>query len=379
MQQQEFPMPSGLTRRPFWLAGTLVMSLLLLAACGKKAPEVDQAVPVIALPVQAVDGMSAGRFPGEIHARYEMPLSFRVAGQLTARYVNPGDLVKKGQALAQLDPTDAGNQLAAAKAALEAAEHRLLYATQQRDRDDAQSKQNLISQLQLEQTQDAYASALAARDQARQQFELAQSQSRYTTLIADHDGAITSRQADVGQVLTAGQAVFDFAWSGEREAYLDVPESRIDGIVIGQAAKITLPALPDRALDAHVREISPAADPQSRTYLVKLTIDQPANTLQLGMTADVVLQSGKSSTVAISVPATALFHQNEHPAVWVVRPADATLELRPVTIARYGERDVLIASGLQAGERVVMQGVHTVSIGEKVAPIAPPHPEDAPQ
>ncbi|WP_233590341.1 efflux RND transporter periplasmic adaptor subunit [Dyella dinghuensis] len=379
MQQQEFPMPSGLTRRPAWLAGTVVLSLLLLAACGKKAPEVDQVVPVIALPVQAVDGVSAGRFPGEIHARYEMPLSFRVAGQLTQRYVNPGDLVKKGQALAQLDPTDAGNQLAAAKAALEAAEHRLLFATQQRDRDDAQSKQNLISRLQLEQTQDAYASALAARDQAKQQFELAQNQSRYTTLIADHDGAITSRQADVGQVLAAGQAVFGFAWSGEREAYLDVPESRIDGIVVGQAAKITVPALPGRAFDARVREISPAADPQSRTYLVKLTVDQPASLLQLGMTADVILQSGKSSTVAISIPATALFHQNEHPAVWVVRPADTTLELRPVTIARYGERDVLIASGLQAGERVVMQGVHTVSIGEKVAPIAPPHPEDAPQ
>ena len=378
MQQQEFPTPPGLTRRAAWLAGTVVISLLL-AACGKKAPEVDQAMPVIALPVQAVDGVSAGRFPGDIHARYEMPLSFRVGGQLTARYVNPGDLVKKGQALAQLDPTDAGNQLAAAKAALDAAEHRLLFATQQRDRDEAQSKQNLISHLQLEQTQDAYASALAARDQAKQQFELAQSQSRYTTLIADHDGAITSRQADTGQVLSAGQAVFGFAWSGEREVYLDVPESRIDGIVIGQVAKVTLPALPGRVFDARVREISPAADPQSRTYLVKLTIDRPADMLQLGMTADVVLQAVKTSSTAISIPVTALFHQGEHPAVWVIRPADATLELRPVTIDRYGEHDVLIASGLQAGERVVMQGVHTVSIGEKVAPIAPPHPEDAPQ
>lgn len=379
MQQQEFPTPRGPKRRSAWLPCAVAISLILLSACGKKAPEMDQAVPVIAQSVAAVDGMSAARFPGEIHARYEMPLSFRVAGQLTARYVNPGDLVKKGQALAQLDPTDAGNQLAAAKAALEAAEHRLLFATQQRDRDVAQSKQNLISQLQLEQTQDAYASALAARDQARQQFELAQNQSRYTTLSADHDGAITSRQAEVGQVLVAGQAVFGFAWSGEREVYLDVPESQIGGIIIGQAAKVTLPALPGRVFDARVREMAPAADPQSRTYLVKLTIDQPPNVLQLGMTADVALQGGKPSGAVVSIPATALFHQGEHPAVWVVRPADATLELRPVSVTRYGERDVLIASGLQAGERVVMQGVHTVSVGEKVTPIAPPHPEDAPQ
>ena len=375
MSYREFSPP----RRHLWLPYAAAIPLLLLVACGRKAPEAQVASPVIALPVQSVDGQSGGRFPGEIHARYEMPLSFRVGGQLTARYVNAGDVVKKGQALAQLDPSDSANQLAAAKAALEAAEHRLLFATQQRDRDEAQSKQNLISQLQLEQTQDAYASALAGRDQAKQQFELAQNQSRYTTLIADHDGAITSRQADVGQVLAAGQAVFGFAWSGEREVYVDVPESRVDGVTIGQAAKMTLSVLPGHVYEARVREIAPSADPQSRTYLVKLTLDQPGSLLQLGMTADVTMQATKSSAATVSIPATALFHQDEHAAVWVLRPADATLELRPVTVVRYGERDVWIASGLKAGERIVMQGVHTVSAGEKVAPIAPPHPEDAPQ
>jgi membrane fusion protein, multidrug efflux system len=369
-----------LSRRPGRLLPyALALSVLLLAGCGHKAPDADTATPVIALPVQAADGATAGRFPGDVHARYEMPLSFRVGGQLSARYVNPGDGVKKGQALAQLDPSDANNQLAAAKAALDAATHRLLFATQQRDRDEAQFKQNLISQLQLQQTQDSYASALAGSDQAKQQYELTQNQLRYTTLVADHDGVITSRQADVGQVLSAGQAVFGFAWSGEREVYLDISESRIDGIAVGQSAKVTLPALPNRVFAAHVREIAPAADAQSRTYLVKLTIDQPSDALQLGMTADASLQATKPSAPAVSIPATALFHQGEHPAVWVVRPADSTLELRPVTVARYGESDVLISDGLKAGERVLMQGVHTVSAGEKVAPIAPPHPEDAPQ
>ncbi|MBE1159219.1 efflux RND transporter periplasmic adaptor subunit [Dyella sp. 7MK23] len=359
----------------------MASSLVLLAGCGHRAPEADTTVPVIALPVQAADGSDAGRFPGDVHARYEMPLSFRVGGQLATRYVNPGDVVKQGQPLAQLDPKDANDQLAAAKAALAAAEHRLLFATQQRDRDEAQSKQNLISHLQLEQTQDAYASALAARDQAQQQLSLAQNQARYTTLVADHDGAITSRQAEVGQVLAAGQAVFGFAWAGEREVQVDVPENRIDGVAVGQAATVTLPALPGRSFAAKVREVAPAADAQSRTYLVKLTVDQPGQSLQLGMTADVVMQprAGHAAVVAVRIPATALFHQGEHPAVWVVRTADSTLELRPVTVARYGERDVLLADGLKPGERVVMQGVHTVSAGEKVTPIAPPHPEDAPQ
>ena len=379
MNNQPPPTPRGLTRRPVWLPCALAAALVLLAGCGRQAPEADAATPVIALPVQAAAAVTAGRFPGEVHARYEMPLSFRVGGQLSARYVNPGDQVKQGQALAQLDPTDASNQLAAAKAALEAARHRLLFATQQRDRDEAQSKQNLISRLQLEQTEDNYASALAARDQAQQQFQLAQNQSRYTTLVADHDGAITSRQVDVGQVLAAGQEVFGFAWSGEREVYLDVPESRIDGVVTGQPATISLPALPGQVLSGHVREIAPAADPQSRTYRVKLTIDQPSSRLRLGMTAEAVLQGTQPSKAAVSIPATALFHQGEHPAVWVVRPADSTLELRNVTVARYGERDVLVTDGLKPGERVLMQGVHTVSAGEKVAPIAPPHAEDAPQ
>jgi RND family efflux transporter MFP subunit len=353
----------------------MAMALLLLAGCGRKASEAEAAVPVIAQPVKTVDGAVAGRYSGEVHARYEMPLSFRMAGRLTARYVDPGELVKRGQPLAQLDPADPSQQLASAKAALDAAEHRLLFATQQRDRDVAQFKQNLISQLQLQQTQDSYASALAGRDQARQQYKLAQS----TTLVADQDGIITSRQAEVGQVLPAGQAVFGFAQAGEREVYVDVPESRVGAIAIGQAATVNLPALPGHSYTARVREVAPAADTQSRTYLVKLAIDHTDAALQLGMTADVALQGVKPADAMIAIPATALFHQGERPAVWVVNPADSKLELRPVTVSRYDERDVLLADGLKPGERIVMQGVHTVSAGEKVAPIAPPHAEDAPQ
>lgn len=379
MRTPPFPKSRTLVRRHAWLPCAMAVSLVLLAGCSRQPAEADPATPVIALPAKAADGVMAGRFSGDVHARYEAPLSFRVGGQLTARYVDPGELVKRGQPLAQLDPSDSNKQLAASKAAMESAEHRLLFATQQRDRDDAQFKQNLISQLQWQQTADNYASALAARDQARQQYELAQNQSRYTTLVADHDGVIIGRQAEVGQVLSAGQAVFGFAQSGEREVYVDVPESRVVGIAIGQTATVTLAALPGRAFIARVREVAPAADAQSRTYLVKLTIDHPAAALQLGMTADVALQGSEPSGAKVIIPATALFHQSEHPAVWVVRPGDSKLELRPVTVTRYGERDVLIADGLKAGERIVMQGVHAVAAGEKVMPIAPPHVEDTPQ
>ena len=375
MTHRDFPARGRARRATAWLAAA---SALALAGCGHKAPEAEAARPVIALPVPAADGAQALRFPGDIHARYEMPLAFRVPGQLISREARLGDIVKKGQVLARLDDADADKNEASARAALDAAEHRLAYATQQRDRDEAQAKENLISQLQLEQTRDAYASALSAQSQAKQQYELARNQRRYSALVADRDGAITSEHAEVGQVLAAGQAVFGFAWSGERDVYVDVPEDRVASVKPGQAASVSLLSVAGQPLTAHVREVAPAADPQTRTYRVKLSLDAPDPRVRLGMTADVALAGEATAGKAVRLPATALFHQGEKPAVWVVRSADSTLELRPVTVLRYGERDVLVGAGLDAGERVVMQGVHTVSAGEKVAPMAPPHAEDSP-
>jgi membrane fusion protein, multidrug efflux system len=370
------PLSVGVWPRVLWPL-SLAVAVALLSACGKHAPEAEAPRPVIAMPAKAADTAFVAQFPGEVHARYEMPLSFRVAGQLIAREAHLGDSIKKGQVLARIDDADAERNQASAQAALEAAEHRLVFATQQRDRDDAQGKANLISQLQLDQTRDAYAAALASRDQARQQLALAQNQSRYTTLVADRDGRITSEQAEIGQVVGAGQVIFGFAWSGERDVFFDVPEDRIAGILVGQGAVVTLPAMPGHVLKGRVRDVSPAADPQARTYRVKLALDANAVDVPLGMTAQVALSSGVAAA-GVSLPATALFHQGEHPAVWVLRPSDSTLELRPVTVLRYSERDVLIGAGLHAGEQVVMQGVHTVTAGEKVTSIAPPYPEDAP-
>jgi RND family efflux transporter MFP subunit len=255
----------------------------------------------------------------------------------------------------------------------------LTFATQQRDRDEAQAAQNLISQLQMDQTRDAYASALAGRDQARQQRALAQAQLRYHTLLADNDGTITSEAAEVGQVLSAGQPVFGFAWSGERDVVFSVPEGLLAAVSVGQSATVSLPAMPGKSYSGHVRDISPAADPQARTYRVKLALDAAGQQLPLGMTAQIALAASADGARAVRIAATALFHDKEQPAVWVVRPSDSTLELRAVTVQRYGEREVLVSAGLHAGELVVMQGVHAVAAGERVEPVSPPHPEDAPQ
>ncbi|NML97364.1 efflux RND transporter periplasmic adaptor subunit [Paraburkholderia sp. RP-4-7] len=384
--------PARLRRAAFALA---LAGIVALAACSKKEPAAPAPRPVVALAVHA-DGsaMAAASLPGEVQARYSTPLSFRVGGKIIERRVRLGDVVKNGQILARLDPADAQKNAGSAQAQLEAAQHSLVYAKQQLDRDQAQAKENLIAPAQLEQTTNAYASAAAQRDQAAQQAALSKDQLQYTTLIADHAGVITAEQADTGQNVSAGQAVYNLAWSGAIDVVCDVPESALAALSVGQTAKVTLAALPGRSFSARVRELSPAADPQSRTYRAKLTLDNPGPDVRLGMTADIALSApspsdlsansaanssanpAASQSSSFTVPATALFHDGTQPAVWVVRSTDNALELRRVTVMRYNERTIVISQGLKDGERVVLQGVHTVTAGEKVHVIPPLHPED---
>lgn len=365
----------------FAMAGFVVIS-----ACSKKEAAAPEPRPVVALAVHA-DGnsMQAASLPGEIQARYSTPLSFRVNGKIIERRARLGDVVKAGQVVAQLDPADAQKNAASSQAQLDAAQHSLVFAKQQLERDQAQAKENLISTAQLEQTTNAYASALAQRDQAAQQASLSKNQLQYTTLVVGHDGVITGEQADTGQNVSAGQAVYNLAWSGDIDVLCDVPESALSAFQIGQTANVTLAALPGRKFTARVRELSPAADPQSRTYRARLTLEHPTADVRLGMTADIAPIAPPPSSSSngsanqhgsFTLPVTALFHEGQQPAVWVVRANDNALELRRVTVTRYNERTIVVSQGLADGERVVLQGVHTVSAGERVRVIAPLHPED---
>jgi RND family efflux transporter MFP subunit len=275
--------------------------------------------------------------------------------------------------IARLDAVDALKQAASAQAALDAAEHRLAFAKQQLDRDLAQFAQNLIAANQLEQSQDAYAAALAGRDQSAAQLVVARNTLRYNTLVADHDGVITSEDADTGQVVSAGQAVYGLAWTGDTDVDLDAAAGDLGRIVIGQTASVTLTALPGRRFEARVREVAPAADPQSRTYRVKLTLMEPGTAVRFGMTGDATLPAAAAAddAPAFTVPATAIFHRSSDPAVWVVRANDSTLELRPVAITSYRERTATVTGGLRDGDNVVLAGVHTVYAGQHVKQVRP--------
>lgn len=426
---------------------------LLFAACHHAGPPPPTPAVVVALPVHPDARTGAGepiRYPIEVTARYSNTMSFRVPGKVIKRMVRLGDPVKQGQVIAQLDPVDAQKQAASAQAALDAAEHRLVYARQQLDRDKAQNEANLIAANQLEQTQDSFTAALAGRDQAAAQLVVARNNLQYNTLIADHDGLITSENADTGQFVSAGQAVYGLAWLGDTDVILDAAESDLGRISGGQAAKISFPALPGHEFEAHVREIAPAADPQSRTYRVKLTLAGPPAAVRFGMTGDATLEAGRGGGPAANgaratggadtasgvdaagggavasgeratggaaaadgarvanggdppgarqpteaaqplgvaqttapaqptgtaqptytLPATAIFHKDSGPAVWVIEATGSTLQLRPVKVNTYTDHKTVITAGLNDGDVVVLAGVHTVYAGQHVRPVRP--------
>src|SRR5579859_3012778 len=382
-----------------WLLAAAGLAAAGLAGCHGGPATAAPPAAVVALPVHAYSGADGGqslRYPVEAAARYANPMSFRVAGKIIERAVRLGDVVRRGTVVARLDAADAERQAGAARAALDAAEHRLTFAQQTLDRDNAQFAQHLIAESALEQTQDAYAAARSARDQAADQWVVARNALQYHALTADHDGFITSENADTGQYVAAGQAVYGLAWSGDADVNLDAAASDLGRITIGQHADVTFSALPGRRFAARVREIAPSADPQSRTYRVKLTLagGQDAAAVRLGMTGDAVFSPASSApassgdaqaldraraaatTPIFKIPATAIFHQGSAPAVWVIRAADSTLELRPVTVRTYTERAAVVTTGLAEGDNLVLAGVHTVFAGQHVRAIQPLFADD---
>ncbi|WP_348635330.1 efflux RND transporter periplasmic adaptor subunit [Herbaspirillum sp. LeCh32-8] len=380
------PAPApALSSRPSSPPGTprlapVLLSLSLaftLAACSKPAPVAEAPREVVVLQAQQRNGAQALHLPAEVQSRFVTAMSFRVAGQLIERRVHLGDAVRKGQLVARLDPADAEHNAASARAELESARQHLDAAQKQFKRDTEQARENLISAQQLEQSQDAHAAAQAQFQAAQARAAVAGNQRGYTSLLAEHDGVISAEQANTGDVLSAGQPVFSLAWSGAVDVVTDVADSQVARIRPGATATVTLPALPGKSFTGRVREVSPAADPQSRTYRVKVTLEQPDASLRLGMTGEVVITPAASTAAdaVMLLPATALFHQGDKPALWIVG-GDGKLTLRPVTVSAYGERSISVTQGVSADDKVVVQGVHTLTAGEKVKAIAPLHAED---
>jgi RND family efflux transporter MFP subunit len=339
--------------------------LLLVAGCQKSDPHPDETRPVHVVEVTLTADDQEASYTGDVRARWESALGFRVPGKIVARLVEIGQHVKKGQVLARLDPEDQ-------KLSAEAANQQLVAARS----DYGQAKADLvrykelfdkgfISAAEYDKRRNTYATAAARLEQATAQLELNRNQTAYTTLHADQDGVVTAVQAEVGQVVTAGQTVVKVARLDEKEVAVNVPENRLAELRGTKEVDITLWATPGKTYKGRIREISPSADNVTRTYTVKVTLLDPDSSVQLGMTANVYVKGGARPEAA-RLPLTALFQQGSEPAVWVIDPTTRQATLRPVQVGRYTQDYVTIASGLTNGELVVRAGVHKLNQGEKV-------------
>lgn len=334
---------------------TLLIALVSAALAGcNQEPAPASVIERPALTLVAGSAATAGgsTYSGEIRARHETQAGFRVGGKIIERLVDTGTRVKAGQALMRLDPGDAGLQLGSAEA-----QYQLARADAERHR--KLHSQGFISQSAL----DAKEAALKA---AAAQAGLARNQSAYTTLHADRAGVVAAILAEAGQVVTAGQPVLRLAQDGAREVAIAIPEAHLANLKVGAAAEITLLAADENSapLAGHLRELSPAADPASRTYAARVALAQPGPDVALGMTARVrFVANGKRD--GLLIPLTAIFQQGKQAAVWIVA-ADRTVSLRQVEVAAYRDDGAVISGGLAAGERIVSNGVHRLAAGEKI-------------
>lgn len=344
------------------------LAAIALVGCGNGEDQAPAARPVWVVQPQAAGGAAGLAFPGEVRAREESPLSFRIGGELVARRVDAGARVAEGQVLAELDPGDQALQAQAAQAQLAAAEAERVRAKGDLDRYAKLVEQQLVSRSAYEAQAAAYKAAAGQADAARAQWEVTRNQSGYTTLRAPHAGVIASRQAEVGQVVGAGQTIFVLAADGGREIAIDLPEDRVGQFKVGDAAEVELWSRPGQRLPARIRELAPAADPQTRSYAARVALDEAvAGDVVLGQSARVFLGRGNAGA-GLQVPLSALQQAEDgKPVVWVVREGRA-VRVR-VEHGTLGSEYVDVRGDLRAGDWVVAAGGHLLREDEEVVAV----------
>ena len=352
-------------KRPLSAGLLALAAALVLTACSKPAPP---EAPVRSVKVMTV-GMgplqSSVEFAGEVRARVESRLGFRVAGKLSQRAVQLGEHVKAGQLLAQLDAQDY-------RLAADAARAQLAVAASNRDQAAADFKrfkelkdQNFISGAEFERRTTALKAAQAQVDQAQAQLASQGNQADYTRLTADVSGVVTAVEAEQGQVLSAGTTVVRIAQDGPRDVVFSVPEDKVAAIKVGSAVAVRVWA-GSTNWQGLVREVAASADPVTRTFAVKVALGADASPA-LGSTVSVVPQAlSQAGAAALMVPTNALLQQSGKTLVWLLDPASMTVKAQPVEVLTADGNQVVIASGLSPGMQVVTSGVHVLSVGQPV-------------
>lgn len=335
---------------------------LLLTACSKPAPKTEEIRPVRAHVLAAADVGTGIEFSGDVRPRYEARLGFRVGGKIVARKVDVGAAVKRGQLLMQLDPQDLKLAEAQARAALQAAETNRDLALADFKRHQDLRARNFVSQAVLDAKEATLKAAQANADAARSALLNQANLAGYASLVSDTDGVVTAVDAEVGQVVAPGTPVVRVARTDEKEVVIGIPEDKVGALRQLSNVTVRLWAAPTAAIPGKIREISPMADPATRTYTVKVAIPAQAEA-RLGMTAT-VRASAASDMAALRVPLTALYQHKGATSVWIVE--NGVVRLVPVQMAGQDGNDILLAAGVRPGQVVVTAGVNQLKNGQKV-------------
>lgn len=356
--------------RPFTATSSLLLCCLC-AACSPQAPETP-AAPLVLTHTVGGEANGSHAYTGEIRARHEPELSFRVGGRIVARLVDVGAEVKPGQALARLDPNDLQLAAGAARAQLAAAESDLSVARQDKQRYADLLSKKFVSQAAYDAKENAFNAAEARLRQARASSEMSGNQAAYGTLTVEFPAVVTAVLGEAGQVVAAGQPVLRVARPEEKEVLIAVPEGQLKEIREAGELQVELWADPQQRIAGRLRELAPAADPTTRTYAARIRLLDPPPGLSLGMSAR-VLVAGKTAG-SVAVPLAAVVDQGLGPSVWRVR--DGKVASQPVEVERYSSDSVLLRSGVQAGDQLVVAGHTRLSAGMAVRTQAAPAAAD---
>lgn len=352
---------------PLAIASAVAASALL-GACSKAPERSEDVRPVRTMVLQANSVDISEEYAGDVRPRVESKLGFQVGGKIAARLVDVGARVHQGQVLLRLDPQDLRLSQAQADASLRAAETSRDLAKAEVKRYQELRVKNFVSGTVIDQKMAAFAAAQANVDAAQAALRGQAHQTGYATLVADGDGVVTAVDAEVGQVVAPGVPVVKIARAGPMEVVIGVPEDKVELLRKVSDVSVRLWAAPGVAIPGKVREVSPVADPATRTYQFKVAMAEAGDDVMLGQTAQVRFASA-TATPRITVPLSALNQERNITSVWVVE--NNTVRLVPVTIGGVAGNDVQLIAGVKPGQTVVTAGANLLKNGQKVRLLAP--------
>jgi RND family efflux transporter MFP subunit len=343
------------------------LPLLCLTGCGESAPSVSPVRPVRSVVVEHKVQSELIVLTGQIRAQDEVNLAFRIDGKLAERLVSIGDLVTAGQLVARLNSQDEQNSLRDADASRAAALASYTQAQRAEERQRELNTKGIASQAQYDLALQQLQTAKAQLDSAEARAQSFKDRLSYSELHADAPGRVIAKGAEPGEVVRTGQMIVQLARQGGRDAVFNIPPQVLRDAPRDPLVEVALIDNPAVKAAGRVREVSPQADPVTRTYSAKIGLSDPPEAMFLGSTV-----SGRitlKSEPAIEIPGTALMLTDDKPAVWVIDPTSQTVALRPVEIARYDADFVVIMQGLKDGEVVVTAGAHALHPGQTVKPV----------